>query len=97
VSSTIPFPTKLKEAQLVITALGQAQIFSGGMFAENAVVIDISTNRLPNGTTVGDVEAGTVLETQYVSPVPGGVGPLTIAFLLKNVVDAAAHTIPSGS
>lgn len=92
VAMSVPPVDVLKKYALVITALGQPGLLSGGMFADDVVIIDISTTRLPDGKIVGDVAADTVKETQCVSPVPGGVGPLTIAFLLKNVVDAAANS-----
>lgn len=89
VATSVPPVVALKKYALVITALGQANLLSGGMFADDAVIIDISTTRLPDGRIVGDIDKETVKDTQAVSPVPGGVGPLTIAFLLKNVVEAA--------
>ncbi len=84
-----PRPHVLKEARLVVTALGQAGLLTGPELHPDAVVIDIGTNRRADGTTVGDVVTETLLETQAASPVPGGVGPLTIAFLLQNTVAAA--------
>lgn len=83
----------LKEYKLIITALGQANILSGAMLDEEAIVIDISTTKLPDGSVVGDFDKETILETQSVSAVPGGVGPLTIAFLLQNVVEMAKKQI----
>lgn len=90
---TVPTPAALSRYQAIVTALGKREAFTGNDLAEDAVVIDISTNLAPNGKTVGDVPADTVHPGQYVSPVPGGVGPLTIAFLLQNTVDAAERTI----
>lgn len=84
-----PRPYALKEARLVVTALGQAGLLEGPELHPDAVVIDISTNRRADGKTVGDVVADTLGPTQAASPVPGGVGPLTIAFLLKNTVEEA--------
>lgn len=84
-----PRPHALKGARLVVTALGQAGLLTGPELHPDAVVIDISTNRRADGTTVGDVVTDTLGETQAASPVPGGVGPLTIAFLLKNTIEAA--------
>ena len=89
VSTQIISADKLKNFGLIITALGQANILSGSMLQDDAVVIDISTTRQANGTIVGDFDKETILEQQYVSAVPGGVGPLTIAFLLQNVVEAS--------
>ncbi len=90
---TVPSPAALSRYQAIVTALGKREAFTGHDLADDAVVIDISTNLAPNGKTVGDVPADTVHPGQYVSPVPGGVGPLTIAFLLQNTVDAAERTL----
>lgn len=88
---TVPPPVILSRYQAIVTALGTREAFSGNDLADDAVVVDISTNTSPKGNTVGDLPADTVKPTQYVSPVPGGVGPLTIAFLLQNVVNAAVN------
>lgn len=87
----VPPPAVLSRYQAIVTALGKREAFTGNDLADNAVVIDISTNTSPSGKTVGDLPEDTVKPTQYVSPVPGGVGPLTIAFLLHNVVNAAIN------
>ena len=87
-----PSPVVLSRYAAIITALGQREAFSGTDLADEAVVIDISTNPSPSGKTVGDLPADTVKPTQFVSPVPGGVGPLTIAFLLQNTVNAAEQS-----
>ena len=79
-------PSNIGSFDVVITALGQPQLLHGDELAPGAVVIDISTNTLPSGKTVGDLAPNTISSTQYASPVPGGVGPLTIAYLLKNLV-----------
>lgn len=88
----VPSPAVLSRYAAIITALGQREAFTGTDLADEAVVIDISTNTSPSGKTVGDLPADTVKPTQFVSPVPGGVGPLTIAFLLQNTVNAAEQT-----
>lgn len=82
-------PRDLATYSGIITALGHPAILEGGALHPNAVIIDISTNALPDGATVGDVAINTLLPTQYASPVPGGVGPLTIAYLLQNLVERA--------
>jgi len=62
----------------------------GDWIAEGAVVIDVGINRLPNGGLVGDVEfAAAKQRAAAITPVPGGVGPMTIACLLENTVEAA--------
>lgn len=87
----VPSPIVLSRYTAIVTALGQREAFTGHDLADDAVVIDISTNTSPSGKTVGDLPEDTVKPTQSVSPVPGGVGPLTIAFLLQNVVNASLH------
>ena len=60
------------------------------MVKENAVVIDVGINRLDNGKITGDVDFENVKEkVSYITPVPGGVGPMTIAMLMNNVIKAA--------
>lgn len=85
---------KIKEivenADIVISAIGKPHFVTGDMIKEGSVVIDVGINRLENGTIVGDVEFETVSQkASYITPVPGGVGPMTIAMLLCNVVKAA--------
>lgn len=92
-----PAPYRLKETQLVVTALGLPQVLTGPELHPDAVIIDISTNKRLDGSTVGDVATDSLLASQQASPVPGGVGPLTIAFLLKNTVEAAKQTAAMGA
>ena len=64
----------------------------GDMIKENAVVIDVGINRLEDGTLVGDVDFDNVSKkASYITPVPGGVGPMTIASLMENVVKAGKN------
>jgi len=82
----------LSEADVIITAVGDRNkfILSPQMVKENAVVIDVGTNR-QNGKLVGDVDFESVIEkASWITPVPGGVGPMTIAMLLSNTVTATA-------
>ena len=80
----------VKNADIVISAIGKPHFVTGDMIKEGSVVIDVGINRLENGTIVGDVEFETVSKkASYITPVPGGVGPMTIAMLLCNVVKAA--------
>lgn len=87
VSSDVPPAHLLSSFSLIVSAIGQAGSLRGEALHPNAVIIDISTNAV-NGSTVGDLDKKTLQEGQWASPVPGGVGPLTIAFLLENVVSA---------
>lgn len=80
----------LKNADIVISAIGKPHFVTGDMIKEGSVVIDVGINRLEDGRIVGDVEFETVSpKASYITPVPGGVGPMTIAMLLTNVVKAA--------
>ncbi len=80
----------VKNADIVISAIGKPHFVTGDMIKEGSVVIDVGINRLEDGTIVGDVEFETVSQkASYITPVPGGVGPMTIAMLLCNVVKAA--------
>lgn len=80
----------LKNADIVISAIGRSHFVTSDMIKEGAVVIDVGINRLEDGTIVGDVEFESVeKKASYITPVPGGVGPMTIAMLLTNVVKAA--------
>ena len=79
-----------KEADILIAALGKPKFVKGNMVKENAVVIDVGINRNEEGKLVGDVDFENVSKkASYITPVPGGVGPMTIAMLMNNVVKAA--------
>lgn len=79
----------VKNADIVISAIGKPHFVTGDMIKEGSVVIDVGINRLEDGTIVGDVEFETVSQkASYITPVPGGVGPMTVAMLLQNVVKA---------
>lgn len=80
-----------KNADIVISAIGKPKFLSRDMVKEGAVVIDVGINRLETGL-VGDVDFEEVSKkASYITPVPGGVGPMTIAMLLHNVVIAAKY------
>ncbi|MEJ2488902.1 MAG: bifunctional methylenetetrahydrofolate dehydrogenase/methenyltetrahydrofolate cyclohydrolase FolD [Sulfurovaceae bacterium] len=79
-----------KNADIVIVGTGVQGLIKEDMVKEGAVVIDIGFNRLENGSIVGDVDFANVSKKcSYITPVPGGVGPMTIAMLLSNTFDAA--------
>ncbi len=79
-----------KEADILIAALGKPKFVKEDMVKEGAVVIDIGINRNEEGKLVGDVDFENVSKkASYITPVPGGVGPMTIAMLMNNVVKAA--------
>lgn len=83
-------------ADILIAAVGRANFVTADMIKEGAVVIDVGINRLENGKLCGDVKFDEASEKAgYITPVPGGVGPMTIAMLMKNTV--MAKRIQSGS
>lgn len=79
-----------READILVAAVGRANFVTGDMVKEGAVVIDVGMNRLENGKLCGDVNFAEASEKAgYITPVPGGVGPMTIATLMRNTVTAA--------
>ncbi|MFH1424742.1 MAG: bifunctional methylenetetrahydrofolate dehydrogenase/methenyltetrahydrofolate cyclohydrolase FolD [archaeon] len=81
-----------KTADILVSAVGVPQLITGEMIKEGAVVIDVGINRLDNGKVVGDVDFKSAKEkAAFITPVPGGVGPMTVVSLLENVVEAAAR------
>ena len=80
----------IKNAELVICAAGHANLIKGKWISKGAIVIDIGINRLADGKVVGDVEFDVAYErASYITPVPGGVGPMTVASLLENTLYAS--------
>lgn len=80
----------IRNADIVIAAIGKPQFVKADMVKDGAVIIDVGINRLEDGTILGDVDYEKVAKkASYITPVPGGVGPMTIAMLLNNVVKAA--------
>ena len=83
-----------READVVIVAVGKAEFLTGDYFKPNAVVIDVGMNRNDAGKLVGDVEAASTADkVAFMTPVPGGVGPMTIAMLLKQTIEIAERSI----
>ena len=79
-----------RRADILVAAVGVPEMIKGDMVKEGAVVIDVGMNRLENGKLVGDVDfASCEPKAAAITPVPGGVGPMTIATLMKNTVRAA--------
>ena len=72
-----------------MAAVGKPEFITAEMVKEGAVVIDVGINRMPDGALVGDVAREVRDVASYITPVPGGVGPMTIAMLLRNTVYAA--------
>ena len=74
----------------MLVAIGKRQFITADYVKDGAVVIDVGINRTEDGKIVGDVDFEKVSEkASYITPVPGGVGPMTIAMLMHNVVNAA--------
>jgi methylenetetrahydrofolate dehydrogenase (NADP+)/methenyltetrahydrofolate cyclohydrolase len=93
-SKTRDLPAVCREAELLLVAIGRARFVTDDMVREGAVVIDVGTNRLPDGKVTGDVDFEPVSrKAGWISPVPGGVGPMTIAMLLDNTVESAKRIV----
>lgn len=89
-SQTHDLTAHLKRADIVVAAVGRPRMVTGDMLKPGAVVIDVGINRLPDGKLCGDVDYASAAKVAgAITPVPGGVGPMTIAMLLANTVDAA--------
>jgi methylenetetrahydrofolate dehydrogenase (NADP+)/methenyltetrahydrofolate cyclohydrolase len=89
-SRTNDLAAELKNADIVVAAVGKPQMVKGGWLKKGAVVIDVGMNRLADKRLVGDVDFESASQVAgWITPVPGGVGPMTIAMLLKNTLQAA--------
>ncbi|MBI5903357.1 MAG: bifunctional methylenetetrahydrofolate dehydrogenase/methenyltetrahydrofolate cyclohydrolase FolD [Deltaproteobacteria bacterium] len=89
-SKTRDIAQKVKAADILIAAVGRAGFIKGDWVKDGAVVIDVGINRTAEGKLAGDVDfEGASKRASFITPVPGGVGPMTIAMLLKNTVEAA--------
>ena len=81
-----------RRADILVSAVGRPYFITADMVKEGAVVVDVGINRLPDGKLVGDVDYAAVEPiASYITPVPGGVGPMTITMLLKNTLTAAEN------
>ena len=84
----------VRGADVVVAAVGKAKFVTADMIKEGAVVIDVGINRMDDGKLCGDVDFDTVApKCSYITPVPGGVGPMTIAVLMQNTLKAAEAKI----
>jgi methylenetetrahydrofolate dehydrogenase (NADP+)/methenyltetrahydrofolate cyclohydrolase len=85
-----------RRADILVAAAGKPGLIDAAMVKPGAVVIDVGINRLPQGGIVGDVEFASVKEVaSLITPVPGGVGPMTVAMLIANTVTAAERAVTS--
>ena len=91
-SKTRELASICREADILISAVGKADFVTSDMVKEGAVVIDVGMNRNDGGKLCGDVDFDAVApKTSYITPVPGGVGPMTITILMRNTLYAAEH------
>ncbi|MCH9680090.1 MAG: bifunctional methylenetetrahydrofolate dehydrogenase/methenyltetrahydrofolate cyclohydrolase FolD [Deltaproteobacteria bacterium] len=89
-SRTTDLPQRVADAEIVVAAVGRPGLVKGEWIRPGATVIDVGINRLPSGKLAGDVDfEGACQRAGAITPVPGGVGPMTIAGLMRNVVVAA--------
>jgi methylenetetrahydrofolate dehydrogenase (NADP+)/methenyltetrahydrofolate cyclohydrolase len=89
-SRTADLAAEVGRAEIVVAAIGKAELVRGAWIREGAVVIDVGMNRLADGKLVGDVEyAPAAARAAAITPVPGGVGPMTRAMLLVNTIELA--------
>jgi methylenetetrahydrofolate dehydrogenase (NADP+)/methenyltetrahydrofolate cyclohydrolase len=88
-SRTADLPAVCRQADILVAALGKAKFVTADMIKEGAVVVDVGINRLSGKKICGDVDyAGCFDKASYITPVPGGVGPMTVAYLMDNCVKA---------
>ena len=88
-SRTKDIKEEVKQADIIIAAVGIPNFVTADMVSENAVIIDVGINRLENGKLCGDVKFDECeKKASFITPVPGGVGPMTIAMLMKNCISA---------
>jgi methylenetetrahydrofolate dehydrogenase (NADP+) / methenyltetrahydrofolate cyclohydrolase len=94
-SATRDLPGLVAQADIVVAAVGKPEMVKGAWIKEGAMVIDIGINRLADGRIVGDVEfAAAAARASWITPVPGGVGPMTVATLLQNTLEASLRHAP---
>jgi len=92
-SRTADLAFHTRRADVLVAAIGRPNMITRDMVKPGAVVIDVGINRLPDGKLCGDVEFAGVREVAgWITPVPGGVGPMTIAMLLANTLEAAENS-----
>jgi methylenetetrahydrofolate dehydrogenase (NADP+)/methenyltetrahydrofolate cyclohydrolase len=89
-SATRDLPSVARQADIVVAAVGRPSFVQGDWIKHGAIVVDVGINRNADGKLVGDVDFAAARErASWITPVPGGVGPMTIAMLLANTLRAA--------
>jgi methylenetetrahydrofolate dehydrogenase (NADP+)/methenyltetrahydrofolate cyclohydrolase len=89
-SKTQDLPFECRHADILVVAIGKPRMITGDMIKPGAIVIDVGTNRVGEKKLVGDVDFDEAVKVAgHITPVPGGVGPMTIAMLMKNTLEAA--------
>ncbi len=88
-SRTADLPAVTRQADVLVAAVGRTGLIGPGHVAPGTTVIDVGTNATPEGGLAGDVDPAVASVAAALTPVPGGVGPVTTALLLSHVVDAA--------
>ena len=97
-SKTVDLTAHTKQADILIVAIGKAKFISAEHLKPGAVVIDVGINRMDDGKLCGDVDFANVTDiVSAITPVPGGVGPMTIAMLMKNTLEAAKKLLGNSS
>lgn len=92
-SHTANLPALTRQADILVCAIGKPRMVTADMVKPGAAVIDIGINRLPDGRLCGDVDFEAVREhAGWITPVPGGVGPMTVAMVIANAISAASRT-----
>jgi methylenetetrahydrofolate dehydrogenase (NADP+) / methenyltetrahydrofolate cyclohydrolase len=93
-SKTRDLAGEVRRADVVVAAAGRPELVAGDWIREGAIVLDVGVNRTAEGKLVGDVEfRAAVQRARAITPVPGGVGPMTIACLLENTIEAARRRL----
>jgi len=95
-SKTQDLETEARRADILVAAVGRPKLVTAAMVKPGACVVDVGINRLPDGSLAGDVDFQSARQVAgWITPVPGGVGPMTIAMLLENCLHAATGESPS--
>ncbi|HKO88984.1 MAG TPA: bifunctional methylenetetrahydrofolate dehydrogenase/methenyltetrahydrofolate cyclohydrolase FolD [Burkholderiales bacterium] len=94
-SKTVDLAAHTRQADILIVAIGKPKLITGDMIKKDAVVVDVGINRLADGSLAGDVDYASMLGiASHITPVPGGVGPMTITMLIINTIRAAEAGLP---